>query len=538
MDIKRLVIAVVISVAVVMGWNYFATKMGWIQEHVEPVTTPVEQPKQEPVPNIAPSAVTPEQLESVKNSPFVDIETPLYKARIAVNGGVLQSFRLTSYFTEAGGDQPFQFFAPNAVNYSPLGLLINATPTWGMGEWTTSEDTLILQGEEQRTVVLQGSVNGMKITRELIFSASSYLIQERTLVATPETQNVQIGYTLDTIQLALNPNYNTTKIAWYIDKTIKTDDDLKDLAKGIEMGGSIQWTGIMDNYFLVAIAPMQIDSTMMRAKYENDVFRTALYTPSLVSSSSSPAVSSTYYYIGPKDSAMLDNAPNNLKESINYGFFAFLSRPLLLFLEFIYSFVHNYGIAIIVLTLAIKLLFWPLSQKSFASMNKMKQMQPLVQELREKYKDNKEEMNKAIMNLYKTYKVNPMGGCLPLLVQIPVFFALYEALLNSLALRHAMFIEYLPFTKIIWLADLSAKDPLYITPVAMGASMFLQQLLTPSTGDPTQRKIMLVMPIVFTVFFFNFPSGLVLYWLASNVISIIQQWLITRQKDEVQSVDI
>ena len=204
-------------------------------------------------------------------------------------------------------------------------------------------------------------------------------------------------------------------------------------------------------------------------------------------------------------------------------------KPLLMLLEFFYSYAHNYGVAIILLTIVIKILFWPLSQKSYKSMQQMKQLQPLIVKIREKYADDKESMNREIMQLYKTYKVNPAGGCLPILIQIPVFFGLYQALLNAIELRHAPFISTLPFTNMPWLADLASPDPLLITPLVMGATMFLQQKMTPAPGDPTQAKVMMLMPLIFTVLFINFPSGLVVYWLINNVISIGQQWMQLRR---------
>ena len=180
--------------------------------------------------------------------------------------------------------------------------------------------------------------------------------------------------------------------------------------------------------------------------------------------------------------------------------------------------------AIILLTIVIKLIFWPLSHKSYKSMERMKKIQPMMKKLKEQYKDDRQKMNQELMRLYKTYKVNPAGGCLPMLLQIPVFIGLYEALLGAVELRHASFIPEVPFTDIVWLADLSAKDPLYVTPVIMGLSMFLQQKLSPTAGDPTQAKIMLIMPIFLTFIFLNFPAGLVVYFFTNNVLSIAQQW--------------
>jgi YidC/Oxa1 family membrane protein insertase len=198
-------------------------------------------------------------------------------------------------------------------------------------------------------------------------------------------------------------------------------------------------------------------------------------------------------------------------------------------LNFFYSYVGNYGVAIIFLTIIIKILFWPLSHKSYKSMESMKKLQPMMAKIREKHKDDRQKMNQEMMQLYKTYKVNPAGGCLPMLLQIPVFFALYQALMGAVELRHAPFISTLPFTDIVWLADLSAKDPFYITPIVMGATMFLQQKMTPAPGDPMQAKIMMFLPIIFTFLFLSFPAGLVVYWLVNNVLSIFQQWTIARK---------
>ena len=241
------------------------------------------------------------------------------------------------------------------------------------------------------------------------------------------------------------------------------------------------------------------------------MWRLALERPDLLTPSNGGEVPvAVNWWFGPKDRTMLATAPDHLSQAVNFGMFSIIARPLLTILAFFHSFVGNWGIAILMLTFCIRVVFWPLSQKSFKSMEQMKKLQPMMKKLREKHKDDKEALNKEMMQLYKTYKVNPAGGCLPIVVQIPVFIGLYQALLNSIELRHASFIEYLPFTHITWLADLSAADPFYITPLLMGASMFLQQRLTPAAGDPTQQKVMMFMPVIFTVMFINFPAGLVI----------------------------
>jgi YidC/Oxa1 family membrane protein insertase len=226
-------------------------------------------------------------------------------------------------------------------------------------------------------------------------------------------------------------------------------------------------------------------------------------------------------FIGPKEPAQLKAAGHQLEKIVQFGFFNLLAQPLFTVLTFFYGFFKNYGVAIILLTVVIKIIFWPLTHKSYSSMKSMQKLQPEMVKLREKFKNDKERLNKEMMQLYKTHSVNPLGGCLPMIVQIPVFFALYKVLLDSIALRHA------PFA--FWLTDLSAKDPYYITPILMGASMFVQQKMTPTTADPMQAKIFMMMPIVFTFMFLNFPSGLVIYWLVNNLLTILQQYFIHRK---------
>ncbi|MBU4153552.1 MAG: membrane protein insertase YidC, partial [Proteobacteria bacterium] len=222
----------------------------------------------------------------------------------------------------------------------------------------------------------------------------------------------------------------------------------------------------------------------------------------------------------------------NLDKVINFGWFDVIAKPTLFLLNFLHHYLHNYGVAIILVTIIFKLLFWPISHKGMKSMKTMQKIQPKMAKLREKYKDDTERLNQEMMTLYKTYKVNPLGGCLPMILQIPVFFALYKVLLQTIELRHAPFM--------LWITDLSAPDRLYIgfdipglggIPVLtllMGASMFLQQKMTPTTGDPTQAKIMMFLPVIFTFMFLNFASGLVLYWFVNNLLSIVQQYFINR----------
>ena len=234
---------------------------------------------------------------------------------------------------------------------------------------------------------------------------------------------------------------------------------------------------------------------------------------------------------------ILGAAGRSLNKALDFGMFDILAKPCVWLMNKLYSVIPNYGIAIIILTFLIKLILWPLGSKSYKSMSEMKKIQPLMKEIREKYKNDKKKMNEEVMSLYRTYKINPLGGCLPMLVQIPVFFALYRMLYEAIELRHAPFF--------LWINDLAAPDRLFrfdftipfmdppygipVLTLVMGATMFLQQKMSPPMGDPTQAKMMMLMPVIFTVIFINFSSGLVLYWLVNNIVSISQQYYITEK---------
>jgi YidC/Oxa1 family membrane protein insertase len=234
-----------------------------------------------------------------------------------------------------------------------------------------------------------------------------------------------------------------------------------------------------------------------------------------------PSVNKFFLYAGPKEHDRLVKLNHGLEYIIDYGFFSIIARPLFWVLKFFHSFLGNYGWAIILLTIVVRLPFIPIVSRGQKSMRRLQEIQPKMNEIREKYKKDPQRMQQEMMGLYKKHKVNPMGGCLPMVLQIPVFFALYKVLLISIELRGAPFM--------LWITDLSAKDPYYILPVVMGITMVIQQKMTPSTMDPKQQKMMMLMPIVFTFMFLNFASGLVLYWLVNNLLSIAQQFVINRK---------
>jgi YidC/Oxa1 family membrane protein insertase len=291
---------------------------------------------------------------------------------------------------------------------------------------------------------------------------------------------------------------------------------------GTSFARQVSWAGYEDKYFLAALfpgdaVPMTVDIT----KPSDDAVTINCVKKAASSRSVDQLVFTYGVYCGPKDLEILRSVGMDLEKAINFGMFDIAAKPLLYILKYINKMTHNYGLAIIILTVFIKIVFFPLTHKSYTSMKAMKDLQPKVMALRKKYENDKEQLNREIMNLYRTYKVNPLGGCLPLVVQFPIFIAFYWVLLGSIELRHAPFM--------LWIQDLSAYDPYYVTPIVMGGTMFIQQKMTPTMGDPTQAKMMLAMPIVFTFLFIKFPSGLVLYWMVNNILQIFQQLYIDKR---------
>ena len=285
------------------------------------------------------------------------------------------------------------------------------------------------------------------------------------------------------------------------------------------------WVAMMEHYFVSAWFFPKDENNLFYTKeiYLDDSRRDYIIgarSEAVLAQPSESVKLKSNLYVGPKLQKELEKLADGLELTIDYGVLTFISKPLFWLLDKIYSFIGNWGWAIILLTLLIKLAFYKLSETSYKSMAKMKQFSPKIQSIRERYGSDRQKMNQAMMDMYRQEKINPLGGCWPILIQIPVFIALYWVLLESVELRQADFI--------FWLNDLSAKDPYYVLPLIMGASMYFQQKLNPTPPDPMQAKVMQMLPIIFTAFFAFFPSGLVLYWVVNNLLSIAQQWKITK----------
>jgi YidC/Oxa1 family membrane protein insertase len=286
----------------------------------------------------------------------------------------------------------------------------------------------------------------------------------------------------------------------------------------LERKGTVQWVALQDKYFLSVLMPKQ--GTAALVKKEGDKVVSAGVRMAAAGAASSVALQ---LYAGPKEYDTLRSLNVGLEDTIDFGWFIFgswtvvkaVAKPIFYVLRFIHDYTYNYGVTIILLTMAIKLLFVPLQYKSYKSMKMMQLIQPKVAAVQEKYKDDRDRLNKELIKLYRDQKVNPVGGCLPMVLQMPVFVALFNILYMTIDLRQAPFM--------LWITDLSVQDPYYVLPVIMGATMVIQQKITPTTMDPTQAKIMLVLPVFMTFLFVNFPAGLVLYWLTNNVLTISQQ---------------
>ena len=281
------------------------------------------------------------------------------------------------------------------------------------------------------------------------------------------------------------------------------------------------WVAMLQHYFVSAWIPDPALSLEYNLRSSGEYYFMGFTQPPIAIAPGQTGSIDTQFYVGPKDQYRLAEISDHLDLTVDYGWLWWAAQPLFWLLQFIQSYVVNWGVAIVLLTVCVKAAFFKLSATSYRSMARMKKLQPQMASMKERFGDDRQAMSQEMMKLYKKEKVNPMGGCLPILIQMPVFLALYWVLLEAVELRHAPFM--------FWIQDLSAKDPWYILPLIMGASMYFQQKLNPAPADPTQAKVMQFLPIVFTFMFLWFPAGLVLYWTANNLLSMAQQWYITRK---------
>jgi YidC/Oxa1 family membrane protein insertase len=384
------------------------------------------------------------------------------------------------------------------------------------------------------------SPNGVIIEKKYFFTPETYMIGLNITIKNGSNQTIEDNLILS---LTNNTPEQTSTYGFEGPSTLLNNKLEKVKIKKIKdknvYAGKLRWIAIQDRYFISSIIPKNYQEASMRLFINQDDILEAQYMqPESVINPGTQHTFEFELFFGPKSMKILGKSDYDLDKAINFGMFDFIAKPCVWIMNFIYGFIPNYGVAIIILTIMTKILLWPLGTKSYKSMGEMKKIQPLMAEIREKYKNDKKRMNQEVMGLYKTYKINPMGGCLPMIAQIPVFFALYRMLYEAIELRHAPFFG--------WINDLSAPDRLFhfnfsipfmqppygipVLTIIMGASMLLQQKMSPPPGDPAQAKMMMLMPIIFTFIFINFSSGLVLYWLTNNLLSISQQYYISKKK--------
>lgn len=473
---------------------------------------------------------------------IIMVETDLLRLAIDTRGGTVRELFLKDYpLTTENPVQKFQLFKPNTPNLflAQTGLIgkerANAPTHEALFQAQQTEYQMTPDQEELKVDLVWQNAAGIKVTKQFIFHRGSYVIDVNQLL---ENGSSQPWSGRAYRQLLRSPEekqdngsyvYSYTGGAIYSpeDKYQKIDfDEMEEGALKKDVTGG--WVGMLQHYFFAAwVPPAQEQDHFYSAVLPGERYQIGCYTPAAQVASGASHLFVGSLVVGPKLQNQLRDIAPGLDLVVDYGWLTVLAQPIFWLLGWLYALLGNWGWAIIVLTLLIKLAFFKLSETSYKSMANMRRMTPRMQALKERFGDDKEKLNQAMMDLYRKEKINPLGGCLPIVIQIPVFIALYWVLAEAVELRQAPFI--------FWISDLSMKDPYFVLPVIMGVSMFIQQKLNPTPPDPMQAKIMMSLPFVFTVFFAFFPSGLVLYWVVNNILSIAQQWYITRNMEKAAS---
>ena len=555
MDQARLLIAIVLSAAVFLVWQFFFVDRDAVQKTVKkteqsPAITEQVQPakpytaQQEDAAIKKTGVMETAVAKPALQTKIITVDTPLYRAKISEEGAGFTSFILKDYKETVAKDSPLKEIIPQQSAFKTVLVGYDGKSLAGLDNAVFSAnlnvDTLSVKEGSQKITFSWTSEQGVIIEKTYSFSPGSYVIGLDVTVKNGSDLNIQ-----DKLYVALKGSVpNDKRVYGFEGPSAYINDDLEevdidDIAEKNTYSGRLKWVAVQDRYFMTSIIPAHAEEASMRLYVKEDKLLEAQYLNPI--SDIRPGTQQTYQFalfFGPKSMKILDAVGHDISKALDFGFFDVIAKPCVWLMNKLYSVIPNYGFAIIILTLLIKIVLWPLGSKSYKSMSEMKKIQPLMKEIREKYKDDKKKMNEEVMGLYRTYKINPLGGCLPMVVQLPVFFALYRMLYQAIELRHAPFF--------LWIEDLSAPDRLFRFPIEhvpfmeppygipvltliMGASMILQQKMSPPMGDPTQAKMMMFMPVIFTVIFINFSSGLVLYWLVNNILSIGQQYYIQKK---------
>ena len=532
MDTQRLILFIVFSFSLLLLWE------AW-QKESKPVVSPAPITQGVvPTPSAnseAPSAgrtdVPPAGAPAGPGGEHLRVSTDTVRAEIDTLGGDISYLELLQQKDSREEAKNIVLFGPEHRYAAQSGLIGAGLPNHRTLFRAQAKEFTLVQGQDKLEVRLEASTpQGIKVTKILTFHRASYRIDVAEEIANgtaaPLATDAYFQLTRNGEPAGGDP-YMTktyTGAAVYTEREKFQKITFDDIAKGkvaYPKTADNGWIAMIQHYFVAALLPPEkTPREFYTRKLDGDLFSIGVIVPVGPIAPGATARVEVPLYAGPQDQDHLQSVAPGLQLVVDYGWLTVIAAPLFWVLKLFHGWAGNWGLAIILLTVLIKLIFFPLSAASYRSMAKMKLVTPRLMKLREQYGDDKVKMNQAMMDLYKTEKINPLGGCLPILVQIPVFIALYWVLFESVELRHAPFY--------LWIKDLSAPDPWYVLPTLMMVSMIVQTKMNPTPPDPVQAKVMMIMPLVFGVMFYFFPSGLVLYWFVNNILSILQQWQISR----------
>ncbi|MEB2325224.1 MAG: membrane protein insertase YidC [Pseudomonas sp.] len=553
MDIKRSILLVALAVVaylMVLQWNQDYGQAALPAETAQtqpsvaalPETTPANAAANEDVPSLAGQPEANAIAASEPSKQLIRVRTDVLDVAIDPHGGDIVELRLPQYpRRQDRPDVPFQLFERSGERtYEAQSGLIGDGPDKASARPQYSSektDYQLGEGQDQLVVDLKYSADGVDYTKRFVFERGQYDLAVRYLIDN-QSGKPWTGHLFGQLKrdASADPSSSTaTGTATYLGAALWTKDepytkvsmgdmDDKSLRETVQ-GGWIAW---LQHYFVTAWIPQPGDTNLVQTRKDSQGNYIIGFTgPAVSVAAGAQGETGATLYAGPKSQEQLEELSPGLRLTVDYGILWFIAQPIFWLLENIHALLGNWGWSIIVLTIIIKLAFFPLSAASYKSMARMRAVSPKMQALKDQYGDDRQKLSQAMMELYKKEKINPLGGCLPIIVQMPVFLALYWVLLESVEMRQAPWM--------FWITDLSIKDPFFILPIIMGVTMFIQQQLNPTPPDPMQAKVMKLLPIIFTFFFLWFPAGLVLYWVVNNVLSIAQQWYITRQIEQAKS---
>jgi YidC/Oxa1 family membrane protein insertase len=546
MDIKRVVLFGALAFVVFSLWNDWQTDFP-AQKAAEVITQTEQNIDEKMLPNMTSSSsdnnTSPSNnLPSVSKSPDdrIHVKTDVLDLVIDKRQGNIVTTKLIAYPESVDEkNKPFTLLQDNSntqyVANSSLFIVNNQkVENVDVDFSTPTQQYELSPGQDSLTVTLKGQQeNGLTITKEFLLKKGSYLINVRYKIEN-QSNATWSGY-MNTQLLRSSPTEDKTSMFHMGSFTGASYSvpgqsryrklSFKDMTKNnLDVDSKGGWVAMQQHYFLTAWIPNVVDNNRFYTRSVRNDYTIGNISPAITVEPNKSKDIKADLYLGPEITDTLKAIAPGLDLTVDYGWLWFISQLLFSIMKSIYSIVGNWGWSIVLVTVLIKLAFYRLSAKSYKSMAGMRKLQPKMQALRERHGDDKAKMSQATMELYRQEKVNPLGGCLPILIQIPVFIALYWVLVESVQLRQADFI--------FWIHDLASPDQYHVLPIIMGLTMLIQQKLNPAPPDPMQAKVMMFLPVVFTILFLNFPAGLVLYWTVNNSLSILQQWYITRKYGE------